>query len=249
VDATIAAAWIGAGVGGGVALVGVAASIVSSVVNSNNTRKATERTVEAGTANTRATLAAAREDRLWDKRCAAYEETLTGMLYRQAKRHHDLRGFRYDDATEQRLNDVFDDYDPPGLFEAQGRLAAYASEAVKGAFDIASSAHSEVRASYAHRAALRESAALAQESGRLEGVPNADTMMNAHRQLNSAQEAANVADDALIKVIRDELRSRPEAAMPLPALPAVRPGFWHRRKGRRSGGADQDCRARRSPGL
>jgi hypothetical protein len=227
VNPTIVAALISGGVGA----VGIVSTAVTAWIGSRNTRRATEQAIAAGAANTRATLLAAHDAWLREKRAAAYEENLTGLLHRQAKRHHDLRGFRWDAATEEQLEKVFDGYDPPGLFEVQGRLVAYASDAVKDAFDIASSAHSEVRASYAHRAALRESARLAQESGRLEGVPNADTMMNAHRQLNSAQEAANAADDALIKVIRDELRSRPEAALqPVAALPAVRRRFRQRRK-------------------
>jgi hypothetical protein len=56
----------------------------------------------------RQTLIAAHKGRLWEKECAAYEETLTGLLHRQAKRQHELRGFKWDEATEQQLNAVFD---------------------------------------------------------------------------------------------------------------------------------------------
>src|SRR6202161_4265819 len=116
-DATIAAAWIGAGVGGGVALVGVVASIVSSIVNSNNTRRATERTVEAGTEANRATLLAAREDRLWEKPAAAYQEAPTQLLPRRAQRHFDLRKYRTSEAEEKRLTEFYEKYELPGTFE------------------------------------------------------------------------------------------------------------------------------------
>lgn len=223
---TVAAACISGGVGA----LGIVGTAVTAWIGSRNTRRATEQAIAAGVNNTRATLAAAHEARLWEKRAAAYEENLIGLLHRQARRVHDLRGFRWDEETEKQMESVLDSYDPPGSFEMRGRLVAYASDAAMSAFNVASGAHGEVRGAYAHRDALKESARLAQASGRLEGVPDGDTMMTAHRQLNNALEAAGDADDALIKVLRDELRSKPEAALPPPALPAVRRAFWRRRK-------------------
>ena len=79
VDPTIAAAWITGGVGA----LGIAGTVVTAIVGSRNTRRATEATIAAGTATTAATLTAARDDRLWEKRCAAYEETLTALLHRR----------------------------------------------------------------------------------------------------------------------------------------------------------------------
>jgi hypothetical protein len=228
VDPTIEAAWIGAAIGGGVGVLGIVGAVVTSVVSSNNTKKATEQTVAGGTTNTVATLAAAREDRLWEKRAAAYEETLTGLLHRQAQRHFELRKYREDNDTEKKLQQFYENYELPGLFETQGRLVAYASDVVMDAFNASRGAHAHVRVQYAHRAALRESARLAQETGRLEGVPDAGTMLDAGRQLDGALEAADAADDALIKVIRDELRSKPEAAtLPAP-VPVVRRRFLRR---------------------
>src|ERR1700733_12198675 len=92
VDPTIAAAWITGGVGA----LGIAGTVVTAIVGSRNTRRATEATIAAGTATTAAPLTAARDDRLWEKRCAAYEETLTALLHRRMQRRHDLRGFRWD---------------------------------------------------------------------------------------------------------------------------------------------------------
>jgi hypothetical protein len=97
-DATIVAALISGGVGA----IGIVGTVVTSVVGSKNTREATGRTVEAGTAQNRATLIAAREDRLWERRAAAYEEALTGLLHRQAKRHFDTRQFRTSDEQQMK---------------------------------------------------------------------------------------------------------------------------------------------------
>ena len=69
-----------------VGVVGVVATAVTAWVGSWNTRRATERTVTAGTDANRATLLAAREDRLWERRAAAYEDATAGLLLRQTDR-------------------------------------------------------------------------------------------------------------------------------------------------------------------
>src|SRR5438876_12442428 len=51
-----------------------------------STRDATDRTIKAGSQDTIRALNAARDDRLWEKRAAAYEETIAYLLYRQQKR-------------------------------------------------------------------------------------------------------------------------------------------------------------------
>lgn len=222
-DPTIAAAWITGAVGA----VGIAGTVAASIVGSRNTKRATEASIAAGAASTAATLAAAREDRLWEKQCAAYEETLTGLLYRQAKRRHDLRGFRWDEATEEQLKAVFDGYDPPGLFEAQGRLSAYASDAVLDAFQAASRAHGEVRTRYQRYAAMADDNKQVAETGYGTAHGGEETIA-ALRAVDPAVKDAEEKDEALIKLIRDELRSKPEAAtLPAP-VPAKRRRIWHR---------------------
>ena len=205
-----------------VGVAGVAATAVTAWIGFWNTRKATERTVEAGAANTRATLAAAREDRLWEKRCAVYEETLRELLYTQSKRRHELHGFRWDEASEERLKDFYDAYERPGFFEWRSRLAAYASDVVIAASNAADKAHGEVRARCSQLGELREQIRTAQLNGTPQSAPTGETMMSANRKINDALEEAESADDALINIIREELRSRPDAATAPPALPAVR---------------------------
>jgi hypothetical protein len=91
VSPVIGVAWIAAGTTGAVEVVGIVGTVATSFVSSRNTTKATTRTVETGVASTMATLAAAREDRLWEKRATAYEETMAALLHRQGKHQHDLR--------------------------------------------------------------------------------------------------------------------------------------------------------------
>lgn len=217
-------------ISGGVGALGIAGTVVTSVVGSKNTRRATEQAVAAGVANTRATLLAAHDAWLREKRCTVYEETLRELLYRQSKRLNDLRGYRWDEGSEQQLKEFYDAYEAPGFFESRARLASYASDVVLAASNAAGKAHGEVRARWMQLGELREQIRTAQLNGTPQSAPDGETMMNANRQINSAREAADATDDALIEIIRVELRIRPEAAMPPPALPAVRRRFRLRRK-------------------
>ncbi len=223
-DPTITAAWISGGVGA----IGIVSTAVTAWTGSRNTRRATAQAIAAGADNTRATLAAACEERLWEKRAAAYEEALTGLLHRRAKRRFDLRDYRT--KNDAAMNDFYGGYQLPGVFETESRLVAYASNRVREAYEATRGAHAAVVVAYSHRASLWESRRLAAETGRVEGAVSEEIMTDAQRKLGSAQEAAEAADDALIDAIRAELRSKPEAVLqPVTALPAVRPRFWHRR--------------------
>ena len=130
VTPTIEAAWIAAGATG----FGIVSTATVAIVGFPSTKNATVRAISAGTANTMATLAAAREDRLWGRRAAAYEETIAALTHRQMKRQHELRMYRLNEEGEQRLKDFFHSYEPPGWFESQARLLAYASDEVQEAF-------------------------------------------------------------------------------------------------------------------
>jgi hypothetical protein len=210
VDPTIAAAWITGGVGA----LGIAGTVVTAWIGSRNTKLATERTIAAGNATTAATLAAAHDAWLREKQSAAYEETLAGLLYRQAKRSHDLRGYRWDEATEAQLKEVLDRSQPPGWFQTQGRLNAYASDAVREAFEETVRADSMVRRHYEHWQVLHEGAKVAAESGLMDvAARDSDEAVKARKDIPPALGEAQERDQALIKLIRDELRGKPEAAM------------------------------------
>jgi hypothetical protein len=229
VNATVEAAEIAGIVAGSVGVLGIAGAVMTAVVSYRATKKATSRTIAAGIKATRATLSAAREDRLWEKRCAAYEETLTELLYRQAKRRHDLRGYRWDENSEQQLKEFFDSYSPSGPFEAQGRMVAYASDAVLGAFQAASQAHGEIRARYQRYSVMADDNKLATQSGQIGIAHGGEETIAARRAVDVAVEDAEAKDDELIKLIRDELRKAPEAAIPSSPLPSRPRRLWHRR--------------------
>ena len=70
---------------------------------------------------------------------------------------------------------------------------------------------------------------MAAQTGRVEGVVSQEIMTDAQRKLDASLQDADARDDALIEIIRTELRSRPEAAMPPAEVPAKRRGFLRRR--------------------
>lgn len=231
VDASIAAAWIGAGVGGGVALLGVVGTVVTSVVSSNNTRKATERTVQAGEAANRATLTAARDDRLWEKRCAVYEETLMEFQQRQARRRFEMATFDWNTMTWLAPENPVVPQDPRGWPGVHARLVAYATDEVLEAFQAISSAEVEAQGARADFTKVVQRVHAAKESGRAEDAPDKGELVAANEQLEQAIARAQATRERMIEVIRGELRSKPEAALqPVTALPAVRRRFWQRRR-------------------
>jgi hypothetical protein len=225
---TIAAAWISGGVGA----VGIVSTAITAWIGSRSTRKATEQAIAAGADNTRATLAAAREDRLWEKRCAAYEEIVAGLLHRQAMREDELPKYQVDEKSAQYLQDFLPSYEPPGWVQAQARLFPYGSDAVVAACAASTRADNQVWRLYIQWQLMTDDAERAAKSGGLLVVADAETMLKARKAFDQAIQTAQNRDMDLIEVIRGELRSKPEAVMPPPpALPAVRRRFWLRRRG------------------
>jgi hypothetical protein len=221
VTPTIEAAWIAAGAAG----FGVVSTATVAVVGFRSTKNATIRTIAGSTANTMASLAAAREDRLWEKRSAAYEEIIGVLTHRQLKRQHELRMYRLTEAGEQQLKDFFDSYDPPGWFESQARLLAYASNEVRRAFEATRRADLEASGLYQSYVTLAEDNRLAAASGHPGTATDGQTMIKARNAVNPAVQEADAKAEAVIKLIRDELRSKPASTST-----ALEPSIHRRRR-------------------
>jgi hypothetical protein len=138
--------------------------------------------------------------------------------------------YRLDEESEQKLKDFFASYQPPGWFEAQARLVAYASDAVRHAFDATQQADREVSDRYRQWLTLGDDNRRAAESGNPGAAHDGGTTMQAHRAIGPALEEAEAKDQALIDAIRDELLSKPEAALTITQTPAPQREFWRRRR-------------------
>lgn len=94
----------------------------------------------------RAGLSAAREDRLWEKRCAAYEESIAGLLRRKEQRRAVLEDGEMEKWPEQQLVEFIVSYAPPDAARVQAlaRLVPYASDAVVEAVVVCGAADTEV---------------------------------------------------------------------------------------------------------
>jgi hypothetical protein len=84
----VEAAWIAGASGLLGVIVGVAGTTIVAVVGFRNTKRASEATNQTTTNITTATIAAARGDRLYDKRAEVYVDLLVLMYYQHERRGH-----------------------------------------------------------------------------------------------------------------------------------------------------------------
>jgi hypothetical protein len=208
VDPIITAAWIT----GGVAAVGIAGTVMSSIAGSRHTRMAAEQTVEAARAATVATLTAAREGQRWEREHAAYVETISGVLRRQRQRQY-LGTVSLSEESE-RLRDFLDAHDPPDWLEAQARLIACASEWVKDAAEASRQAHLEVWARVHRYRLMGDDGRPALESGPAGGARfDGRELMAAREEIDAAIAEADAMDNLLVTLIREEQRSNGRAVL------------------------------------
>jgi hypothetical protein len=211
VDPIITAAWIT----GGVAAVGIAGTVMSSIAGSRHARIAVEETAEAARAATVAALAAAREGQRWEREHAAYVETIAGVLRRQRQRRYLVTHSLSEDSDQ--LRDFLDVHEPPGWLEAQARLIACAAEWVKDAAEASRQAHLEVWARVHRYRLMGDDNRLALESARPGGAPfDGRELTAAQADIETAIADADAMDNLLVTLIREEQRSnaRPVLAGP-----------------------------------
>jgi hypothetical protein len=208
---------VAAVIAGVVSLISLGGTVVVAVVGFRNSREATTRTVTAGTANTVLVLDAAREERLWEKRTASYEETVAYLLFRQMKRRHELNRYRLGDGAEKLMEGLFGKYKPAGWFEIQGRLVTYASDNIIEAYEAAHFADGRVVERYLAWKQLAAEAEAAIAAGQI-GRPQdgTETIAAAARAVELAVKDGEEKDQALIKLIRSELHGRASQALLVP---------------------------------
>jgi hypothetical protein len=206
----VEAAWIATGT----AAIGIIASASVGISGLRNTRKATQETVQSE-----------RLLRLWDKRAAAYEQALADLLHRKENRRALLAGGWIARESQERFQNWLDSYDESKWWEMNGRLLAYSTDDVGDAVDAANEAHRQILEQNEQVKNLEEQNQTA-DPAMQPGI--VDAIASARQTLTATLRHSADAENALIDVIRAELRIEPSevalSSRPLDLMGGPDPG-------------------------
>lgn len=209
----IEAAWIATGVGG----LGIISTTVVAWVSARNSQRANRETLQAAADNLSRTLDAARGDRLWDAKAAAYTEAIELLRHRVRVRQEQTRQFRWDEETEQRLQTWLDSIKLPEWSSSQARLIAFASPRVLDAVEANGKADNEADRRWDHYKFLCDEAQRAPHAG-VQG-PDGNTTIQARNDALAAVKEAEAKADELVTAMREDLHSKPSASSTAELLP------------------------------
>ncbi len=176
-----------------------------------NTKKVTEKTVQASTGNTIRALDAARGDRLWDKQATAYVDAIAGVRWQQLRRQRQLNTLDPGDPLPA-------DKSPVDWDELEARLLAYASPAVLLALKTASDAGRKARDLYNTWTFMADDERRSNDlrgAGIAAPARPAQILIDAAEAVRPAIQHANDKDDALIDAIRTDLHGKAGRALAL----------------------------------
>src|SRR5258708_7239488 len=195
------------------------------------TLRANRETIRAERHTLGLTLGAARDDKIWDKQTAAYEEIIAYLLFIQAKRRLDVRRrhARYNEEYEQAAQRLLGDYKPASWWELQARLAAYGSSEAIAGFEASHKADTDVAVTLIRLADLEQQSKDARQSGAPHQAPPIEDVHTARKDLDETHGRADETDQGLVKLMRSELNSKPMQGDTV-AVPVV--GNSHRRRWR-----------------
>jgi len=181
---TVEAAWIAAGVG----ILSLAGTVTVAIMGYRTTRKVA--------------LDAARNERLWDKTAAAYEEVLIALLRRQTERTEAATFYRNPEAEKKMREGIARQVDP-GWFGAEGRVIAYSSPEVRRGLELVRRADEEVSMRFMTWQIVKQRASAARESGNILEEPRSSGELR--ELMQQGLEGAEEVESALIELIRAEL--------------------------------------------
>jgi hypothetical protein len=203
--AVVEAAWIGAIIGG----IGIISTATVAIVGARTTRKVTDRTNKAGTANIVLALDAARAGLLWEKRADAYIDALRFLHRRQALRQEALRAARFDQQGEELIRQWLNSVNMPDEWQAvEMRVLAYGSQPVLDALREAGQANDAIGAARQKWEDAREQVSAAATLERA-----ASDVRVAYDAIKSAIEHADGKDEELLAAIRADLHDRTSMAL------------------------------------
>lgn len=137
--------------------------------------------------------------------------------YLQVKRRYDISTHRVRQKQQPEWLDL--NYKPPPWFELQGRICAYASDAVVAAYELAHTSDNEVSNLWIKWRTLADEAQRTAKAGDIATArAGIDALKTAAEAIQVALKDAEEKDQALIKLIRSELRLRPSQMTPARTL-------------------------------
>jgi hypothetical protein len=137
--------------------------------------------------NTRRTISAASDTRIWDERAKTYVATIAAIGFRTQKREHDTRTIPLSAEAQAQADAYFARYVEPDWFELDGRLYAFGSEDVINAVRRAGAAHAAAMSVYLTSAATEQ-----RQPGSREAIDQWNVTVELLRAANEADEAATV---------------------------------------------------------
>jgi hypothetical protein len=96
-----------------------------------------------------------RGHRLWEKRAAAYEETLRALIQRKHERHNALMGGWMTREAQEQIQKVITEYGGLGhWWDVNVKILAYASDEVMDAVDASAEANQQVMSAFARASSM-----------------------------------------------------------------------------------------------
>lgn len=181
----------GALIGGAVA---VAVAVVGSLITVRTTRMA---------------LNAARSDRRWDRKAAAYLDAMAYLSDRRAKRQAYLSVDEPTREDRENLDKYFASYSAPRWFDVSAALLAFAPYEVLGALENANTAASKARRAYEQ---WKQDDTLRRRND-IEGRPGREAeaafVMDALATFQVRMREAEASEETLMGLMHDDLDRNP----------------------------------------
>lgn len=165
---------------------------------------------------TRMALDAARGDRRWDKKAAAYLDAIAYLSDRRAKRQAYLNPRLLTPEDEESLDKYFASYSAPRWFDMSAALLAFATGEVLDALLAANTADSKARRAYEQ---WKQDDRLKQRHDEIGGMPDREVeaafVMDALATFGVRLREAEASEDALMELMRDDLNRNPSNDHPV----------------------------------
>ena len=163
-------------------------------------------TIRATNANAMTALDAAHASQHWEKRGEAYLEAIATVTRQQGLYRRVMSNVRFDEETEKKLREAYEEPEDWDWAAASARLAAYGSLPVLHAMHLSQVKRLQVAERFKQFTSLAREA---RSRGLKPGDPGSERVVAARRSINDAIKEAESANSALEVLIRADLAHKP----------------------------------------